>query len=230
MKTKRYLTNTKTRRSIVRKSYKSGKKQKKILILLSTTTVIHTVIGLLKMPRTLAAKGVRASEISRAVAASTRVTTSAAVITALNQKINTYTKATPKTRPAAELAMMKALNSILRNYQTAAENEPENALDIFASGTFGTKGYGGRTQQEFKVKNTSVTRTVSLVAKGSGSHTCHVWKYSLDGENWNWIMPTIAAKATIEDLPEGQYVYFTHELVTTKGPQGVSQVFKLMIA
>ena len=230
MKTKRYLATTKTNGSTTRKRLKYGKRLNNFMVLTITTTIIHTVTGLLKMPRTIGEKALRASEISKAAAVSTQVVTPAGVITALNTKITAYRKAAPNARPAAELEMMKALNAILRNYQTAAENNPANALNIFASGTFGTKGYGGRAKQGFKVCNGAVSGTVILTAQGGGNYCCHVWKYSMDGENWNWIIPTIVAKAVIENLPAEQTVYFTHELVNSKGPHGVSQIFKLMIS
>jgi hypothetical protein len=33
----------------------------------------------------------------------------------------------------------------------------------------------------------------------------------------------------MDNLPIGQYAYFTHELVTKDGGQGVSQILKIMV-
>ena len=230
MKKIEFRVNTKKNRSYAKKCVKFRKGKGNIVILMSTTTVIHVVTGTLDMPESNADKGVRATFISTTAAGSSRVAIPTPVITALNGKIGAFNTATPATRATAERTMVNALKSLMRTFQTAADDDPANAVAILNSGGFGIKILGGGTQQAFKVKNSPTSGTVILVAAGGGNNTCHVWKYSLDGVVWTWIMPTIAAKATIENLPTGKFAFFTHELVNKNGGQGVSQVFHLLIS
>ncbi len=230
MKKIEFRVNTKKNRSYAKKCVKFRKGKGNIVILMSTTTVIHVVTGTLDMPESNADKGVRATFISTTAAGSSRVAIPTPVITALNGKIGAFNTATPATRATAERTMVNALKSLMRTFQTAADDDPANAIAILNSGGFGIKILGGSSLHEFKVVNSETSGNVTLTAAGGGTRSCHIWKYSLDGVVWNWIVPTIAAKATIENLPVGKYVYFTHEVVNKNGPQGVSQVFRLLIS
>ncbi len=223
-----YLRNTKANRTLAEK-HNAKKKVGYYIILLALPLPIHRVIAVLEMPAGNADRGVRAKDISVAAAVSTYVAVPPATITALNLLIANYNGATPATRTNLYRLLLNGLNSLMRTFQTAADADSANAIAIIESGAFRVKNVAIRQKQEFEVSNGLMSGEVDLIAAGGKSHTCHDWMYSADGTIFTRMAPTVNAETHKTGLTPGTYAYFTHELVTKDGGQGVSQIVKIIV-
>jgi hypothetical protein len=122
------------------------------------------------------------------------------------------------------------MKSLMRMFQSAADADPENAIAIILSGAFRVKEVAIPQKHEFKVENSAVSGTVNLSAEGGGPQSCHDWMYSADNVVFDRMPPTVLAETHKDGLPVGQYAYFTHEIVTNEGQQGISQVIRIMVS
>ena len=191
---------------------------------------IHVVTAVLDMPNGNADRGERAEAIIEACADSTYVTVPAGTITAIEANLANYNGATPSTRPNLWRILHNDLKSLMRLFQDAADDDPENAIAIIESGAFRVKEVAIQQKHEFKAENSAVSGSVNLSAEGGGPQSCHDWKYSADGVLFVRMQPTVIAETHKDGLPVGQFAHFTHEIVTSEGPQGVSQVIKIMVS
>ena len=115
-------------------------------------------------------------------------------------------------------------------FQVAANKDPANAKVIIQSGNFHVKTITPRQKGDFILTNGTVSGTVVLAGPGAGhDDACHDWMYSADGITFEHMAPTIQARTTKTGLTPGQWAYFTHEIVSRDGGQGVSQIEKIMV-
>lgn len=79
------------------------------------------------------------------------------------------------------------------------------------------KGYKRPDTRTFKAKNSNISGTVLLSAKGMAK--AHVWKYTLDivnFTNFQEIDPTTEAKTSVSGLTKKTEVAFFHKPVIAK--------------
>jgi hypothetical protein len=73
-------------------------------------------------------------------------------------------------------------------------------------------------KQDFKAIRGKLTGTAILIAKGIRGRHAHYWEMSQDGTNWIPLMPTLAAKTTVNDLTKGSIWNFRHCYILKDGP------------
>ncbi len=191
---------------------------------------IHQVTAVLDMPDEHLAQAEHAGKVISASKGSTYVTVPPSNLTAADEALTSFQKAaTPAARNAALRPLRQALQGIMFYFQQAANTDPANAVSIVESGGFKVKNFVPRQKGDFEVSNGINSGTVNLEAAGAGSYACHDWRYSADGKNFVHLAPTMSAHTHVDGLTPGQYAYFTHEVVTKEGGQGVSQVESIMV-
>jgi hypothetical protein len=230
MKKTIYLKDNRRNRRRIQKGLQPQKQRCATIILMAVPLPIHTITAVLDMPKGNANRGVRAEEIINACAASTYVTVPPATITAIQLNLTNYNGATPSTRTNLWRILNNDMKSLMRLFQEAGDNDPENAIAIIESGAFRVKEVNIPQKHEFTVENSPVNGTVDLSAEGGGPQSCHDWMYSADNVTFERMRPTVIAETHKDGLPIGEFAYFTHEIVTSEGPQGVSQVIKIMVS
>ncbi len=199
------------------------------IIILTTMVMIHTATAVLDIPDGNLERGARADEIVDACATSTYVTVPVVDITLARGNITAYKLATPATRPNLWRIVHNDLKALMRLFQQAADNTVADAVAIIESGGFKVKKIPLPQKHVFKVENNAVSGSVDLEAEGGPAHSCHDWMYSPDGTNWERMTPTVFAHAHKDGLTPKADAYFTHELITEDGPQGISQVFHIIV-
>jgi len=121
------------------------------------------------------------------------------------------------------------LKLLMSKFQEVANHDPDNSIEIIQSGKFKVKKMGYPQKRKFEAKIGKTEGEIILKAQGGGQNTCHDWQMSVDGDNFFRLPPTIAGKTKVKGLKVASYAYFTHELVTTKGPKGLSNVIKILV-
>lgn len=212
------------------KKHKASKKQDSVrIILLAMPLPIHTVTATLDMPTGNAARGDRTKEVTDACAVSPLVIVDPAVITAVRATITDYGNATPSTRVNLYRLMHNGLKGLMGLFQAAANADPANAIAIIQSGKFGVKQVAIQQKHVFNAENNPVSGRIDLTAPGGPKRCCHDWKYSADGVNFVRMQPTLDAHTFKDGLTPRTFAYFTHELITKDGPQGISQIIKIEV-
>ncbi|MEP7168124.1 MAG: hypothetical protein ABI855_02015 [Bacteroidota bacterium] len=230
MKKTIYIFDSRRNRQLARKYARSKKFRGTTIILLALPLVIHKVTAVLNMPKGNADRGERAEAISEACATSTYVTVPPATISAIDISITTYKDATPATRVNDYRIMLNGLNALMRMFQDAADSAPDTAIAIIESGGFKVKKVAIPQKHEFEASNNAVSGVVDLTAPGGSPRSCHDWMYSRDEIVFERMQPTIGAETHKSGLTPGTYAYFTHELITKDGPQGISQIIKILVS
>jgi len=220
--------NRKNRRLAKRNNAKKHSMQ--IFVLAAVTTPIHTITAVLDLPDDYANRILRFQEIITACTGNPNVTVPPATLTQANTDLKTYENATTAAaRNTAFTPIHNDVKGIMSLFQTAANANVANAIVIIESGKFKVKTITPRQKQQFELHNGLVSGMVHLTAEGGGPHTCHCWRYSPDGTNFTIMIPTVEAHTDKDGLTPGVYAYFTHELITKDGPQGESQIEKIMV-
>ena len=193
------------------------------------TVIIHQITAVLDMPDEYLEQIARSQDIITACTGNPNVTVPAATITAADSALTTFKTAPVSSRQSALRALRNILKSIMSLFQIAADNDPANAVRIIESGKFKVKTIALNQKQQFVVENGINSGTVHLEAEGGPVYSCHDWCCSPDGIKFIHLPPMMAAHTDMTGLIPGQYAYFTHELVTKDGGQGVSQILKIMV-
>jgi hypothetical protein len=213
------------------KNVKFIKKTKNVEIILVSLipTAVHQMIATLDMPTGKGQRSARATIISAAAGGSTFLTIPPATITALNNLITLYTNSTTAGRKSAYNKLSKALKALMATFQTAGDLNPDTAEALIKSGGFGVKKVAIKQKQIFGAKNGPDSGSILLVAQGGGNYSCHDWMISLDGIHFTRMAPTVAGNTKATGLTPLTWAWFTHELVTKKGGQGISQIIKIQV-
>ncbi len=213
----------------VKKLLRKMKRKEKMMVMMANITAIHSVVAVLNMPQSKAKRIVRAKEIVKACTNNANVAVSISVINTINGLITAYANSESDAGADAYGQLRNALRSVMSMFQNAANNDIFHAAGIIQSGKFMVKKVGFPQKRKFAAKNSGVGGEVILVAGGGKHNTCHDWQMSLDGVTFTRLAPTIAGKTKVKKLVRGTEVWFTHELVTRKGGQGVSQMIRLLV-
>lgn len=222
------LDNRRNRRKAAR-DLKKNKPQSETIILMSIPLAVHTITAVLDMPKGNAERGARAKDITDACEVSTYVSVPAGTIATVRADTTAYNGATSATRPNLWRVLHNDMKALMRMFQDAADADPANAIAIIESGAFKVKQVAIPQKHEFTATNNAVSGTIDLIAPGGPTRSCHDWKYSADGLNFVRMTPTIAAETHKDGLTPGRFAWFTHELITKDGPQGISQVIKIEV-
>ena len=108
-------------------------------------------------------------------------------------------------------------------FQKAANLNPKDAADILTSGKFSIKTVSPRQKQALKIENSNVKGRILITGPVQGAYTAHDWWYTLDnGVTAVRMNPTIGSKTMLEGMISGAKVGIAHQIITKKGPQGIS--------
>ena len=227
-KTVKLPSNRKNRRHAARNNSKKNSKQ--IFILVSMATPIHILTAVLDMPEDTGGRLIRIQEILTAVTDNAYVTVPPASLTQANTDFNAYKgAATASERNATFRPIHNDLKGIMSLFQSAADANSENGIVIIESGKFKVKKIALNQKHEFEALNGLVSGMVHLTAEGGPNHSCHDWYYSADGVAFERMLPTVDAHTDKGGLIPGEYAYFKHQLITSSGPQGESQIIRIMV-
>jgi hypothetical protein len=206
--------------------YKGRDRTGKLIILMAGPTT-NIIIGTLDLGTTPSEIAARVLEINDGTATSTWITTLPATIAANIELRTNYMNATGATKKTALRLMKNAMNSLLRTYQTASDNDVENGIEILESGGFHIKGVGHKQKQIFKITNPN-TGKVKVYCPVSIGDTAYDWWYSADGVTWDRIDPTPHAYMILY-VPVGKIAFFKYQWCTKDGPQGISDPIQKLI-
>ena len=224
------LNNTKKNRGLVKRSWASAKASTRYIILAMVPQVIHQITAVLDVPDGNLKRGEKASRIITASTNNAWVTITQTVIDGYVQHLKDYNTATkPAARNAAWLNVHKDLKAIMRLFQEAADNDPENAIVIVESGDFRVKKVTIRQRQVFAVSHGVESGTIDLVGPSAQGRHCHDWWYSADGTNYVRMRPTLESTTQMTGLKPETNAWFMHELIVLKDPQGLSQPIKIQV-
>jgi hypothetical protein len=229
MKKTIYVFDNRANRQLAKKYARSKKFRGTTVILMSIPVPIHAVIAALDLPKGNANRGARAQEVTNACEVSTYVTVSPATITTIKGDITNYDNSTPATRTSLWRIVHNDLKGLMSLFQGAADADPANAIAIIESGKFKVKKISIVQKHEFEAENNPVSGVIDLRAQGGPARSCHDWMYSADGTKFERMYPTVNAETQKIDLTPLTWAYFTHELITKDGPQGLSQVIKILV-
>ena len=214
----------------MKKMLREIKKDYKFSILMSQILVVHSVTAVLGMPQ---AKGKRIELANAMVAACTDneyVAIDIALLNEISTDILTYKNLKGGGQKDAWRIVRNGLNMLMAKFQKAANDDMFKCKAIIHSGKFKVKDASIVQKRKFKAKNSGLVGEINLTAQGGKQNTCHDWSMSLNGEDFVRLPPTIAGKTKVKNLTPGTYAWFTHELVTAKGGQGISQMIRIMVA
>jgi len=199
------------------------------VIILTTSVTIHAVTAVLDIPDGNLERGQRADEILTKAASSTYVTVPPPDILAMRGRLSDYNAATPATRENRWRLVHNDLKALMGIFQTAANDNVGDAQAIIESGGFKVKHAPSFHKHVFQAENSAISGVIDLTAEGGGQQSCHDWMYSPDGVTWERMTPTVLAHTQKSGLTPKTDAYFTHELITAAGPQGLSQVVKIIV-
>lgn len=220
----------KKKKKQLKKLFRKMRKEYKFSFLMSQVTAVHSVTAVLGMPQGKDKRIKLATEIVAACTDNANVAVDIAILDGISEDIASYKSADSGSNKDAWRLVKNGLGTVMSLFQTAANNDNMRCKSIIHSGKFKVKEIGLAQKRKFKAKNSGLEGEVILTAQGGGQNTCHDWSHSPDGVNFVRLPPTIAGKTKVKELVAGKYGWFTHELVTTKGGQGISQMIKIMVA
>ncbi len=139
------------------------------------------------------------------------------------------TQGAAEDRNAAMVVMAKYLSDERNYVQGIADADPANSEAIILSAGMKVKILTIRGKGVFAVRNSDVSGTVFLFAKGGGPRTSHDWQMGTGPAVFNPLPNTIQAHTQVTGLTPGSRVYFRHRLVTKDGPQGWENPISLII-
>ena len=218
----------KNRRFVERNNAK--KNHRHIFILATMPAPIHVITAVLDVPTDYPSRLLRFQELINACTDNVYVTVPPTMLTQANTHFTAYkTAGTVAERDAAFRPIHNDLKGIMSLFQSAGDANPENAIVIIESGKFKVKQLTLSQKHQFELHNGLISGTVQLTAEGGPQRSCHDWYYSPDGITFTRMTPTVNADTDKAGLTPGEYAYFTHELITSQGPQGVSQIMRIMV-
>ena len=151
--------------------------------------------------------------------------------TGLQTQPPTTTKAQ---RDAALLIVQNDLRTLKADVQTIADATPSSSESIITAADMKVKKQGAINKQDFTVKNSKVSGTVILTAKGADDkRTAHQWGISPDETDWTslslTIAPTLAAHTLATDLEKKHEYFFRHREILKDGPGAWSQTVSIVV-
>ena len=207
----------------------SKRNQFRTIMLMSMPVAIHSVIAVMAMPKAISKRAARANDILNVCVENEYVPMDDAEKERIIRCIKEYEDSKAKGRPDKWRLLNDALTELMKRYQNIANKQPGSAITIIQSGGFKIKKVSIPQKHVFGASNDGISGRIDLKAMGGGSYTCHDWHYSADGIKWERLVPTIAAETFIDDLIEGEYAYFKHQLINKRGETGYDNVIKIMV-
>ncbi len=202
----------------------------KVIVLMSMPTPIHAVTAVLDMPTDYNGRKDRAAEIIAKCTDNHYVTIAPDVIDAAEVKLATYVAATTAAeKNAAYPPVHNACKSLMSMFQNAANDDIANAIVIIESGSFKVKNIVINQKHEFAAANGLTSGDITITAEGGPVGSVHNWNYSHDGVTWIKMDGTHYAHTHKDGFTPGSTAYFTHNLSIDDVPQGLSQVFEIIV-
>src|ERR1039458_5838291 len=181
-------------------------------------------------------KGSKADKAAKAVtmidlqAVSTFVSVPGGTITALRLLASNYGSSTSGTEESTFTALNNGLIAVMFLFQTYANNNYGTAEDGIKSGGFSCKAITARGKQPWSAVNSVVQGTIDLTAAGAGpGKNFHEWLVSYDGINFERMLPTTSAHTQVTGIAGGIEIWFMHQVINEKGPQGFDLVIQLTV-
>jgi len=229
MNKKKSTSNTLIIEDLVNKTVASEKVQT-FIILTMVPQAIHIITAVLDIPNGYLQKGEKAKKVIDRCEGNPWVTIDAAVIAAYRADLKAYTLAeTTSERDTAWLKVAKDLKKLIRLFQSAADDDPENAITIIESGDFRVKKVAIHQKNIFGATNGVDSGTIDLVGPTTDGRHLHDWWISLDGINFKRFRPTLEATTSVTGLTPGTTVWFKHELIVTKNGTGLSNAIEILV-
>jgi len=160
----------------------------------------------------------------------TFVTVPPLTITATRILVTNYGNSSPGTEEATFNLMNNAFIAIMFLYQTYANANAGTAEDAIKSGGFLVKTITPRGKQPWTAVNSVVQGTIDLTANGveiAGGF--HEWLISFDGITFERMLPTTHAHTQVTGLAGGIEVWFMHQEIDKRGPQGFDLVIRMTV-
>jgi hypothetical protein len=192
------------------------------------TTTIRRCKAVLKMPRRMGDKLIKALSIERKLQSTSYFTSSSwpdniASLAQLGTDIQSFLdteaivqtglKGSAANRNAALFILMQDLRGILSMVQTAADKDPANAIVIIESAGYEIKRTGSRSKLQNDAFNTEIAGMVLLTADGGRGHE---WQMSRDQTTIINLPSTQTAQTLVEDLIPNDVWYFRNRKINTK--------------
>jgi hypothetical protein len=220
-----WVNNENQRKKLDHRLHRKGKNKTHIVLMSLAPTAIHQLEGVMKLKGSVEAQVKKAREILVANTGNSWVTIITGSITAVGTLITNYESSSPGGRKTARRLMMNGFNDLLlAKFQAAANNDPDNANDILTSGLYFVKTVAIRQKNGFTVKNSSITgKILSTCPRGPSSGFAIDWWITYDNGVTSVRMdPTLAAKTSKAGLTIKTSVGIAYQIITRKGPQGIS--------
>ncbi len=215
----------KKRKRLDKKIHKKGKNATILVLTAITPTAIHQIEGTLQLKGKKATQVTRMELILTGVTGNANVSITTAKITAGTALKDAYKNSSAGGRKTARRNVVNYFtDNYLAPFQAAANLAPDNAVVILESGHFIVKTVSPRQKQVLKLKNSTISGKILIVGPNGGSSTASNWWMTLDnGTTAVRLDPTIASKTSKTGLAVRSRVGIAHQLITRKGPQGISE-------
>jgi hypothetical protein len=208
-----------------------------VLFLTSATTWASDLAISWGVRRRRRPAGLRAGADARAaVGALLPVPTLAEITSAINDLQTAETAALARTKGAVatrnekRTALVRLLEQLKGNVQTAADANVENGASIIQSAGMALRKPTVRAPRVFAAKPGALSGTAQLVAASAAQRASYEWEYSADGgKTWITAPSTLQAETTVPGLTLGATVQFRYRPVTTTGEGDWSQPVSLIV-
>ncbi len=229
MGSKIYVINSEAGKEWFKRNHCKKKYRGVHIVMMALPSITHVITAITKFGKKFGDRCKQSGEILKAITGNVWVVIDDATILNISNLLKAYKKSKGDERKGAWMSLHNAIKGVMYQFQIASENDRTNAIIIIQSGKFHVKGIAIQQKNVFKVKDGIETGSINLKAGGGGRYSCHDWMYSEDGISWIRLQPTVKCKTKIVGLTPGKYAYFRHELITNKGPQGMSDVIQKMV-
>ena len=200
------------------------------IILFAKLVMQKKYIATINWKGSKADKTAKANAMITSQAISEFVTVPGGTITALRLLATNYGSSTPGTEEATFTLLNNGLIAVMFLFQTYANANYGTASDGIKSGGFDVKTITPRGKQPWSAVNSVVQGTIDLTAAGAGANKgFHEWLISYDGINFERMLPTTAAHTQVTGLAGGIEVWFMHQVINSKGPQGFDLVIQITV-
>jgi hypothetical protein len=201
---------------------------------------LHRSIASLKLPSKVPALITYAQGIVKGMTGNasfpTPVPTLAEITSAINDLQTAETAALARTKGAVatrnekRTALVRLLEQLKGNVQTAADANVENGASIIQSAGMALRKPTVRAPRVFAANPGALSGTAQLVAASAARRASYEWEYSADGgKTWITAPSTLQAKTTVPGLTLGATVQFRYRPVTKTGEGDWSQPTSLMV-
>jgi len=186
------------------------------IILMGMPSSIHILTAVLNIKKRDPRRGAKALAIARACSIGTWVIVDLGTLTALFADIAEFNLAKGEAKKTIWDRINGTLKSIMRQFQSASENDPINSREIIESGGFRVKKVHKKQEQVFGLIQ-GPSGTVLLTGDTIESTHLHDWWISENGTDFVRMDPTTESTTQATGLIVGKRYWFKHQFRTPVG-------------